>query len=615
LNFQTEIRPVLAATIFLLGIIISSTPALAESRSIEFKVIRDVDRVIGISEIENMPDGSFGPERVTSVRSNYGERSLWIRIEDLGPVDLVRLSPVLDEVTLFVRTHATSPWQEVRAGDQIDQSARHLLSAFMALPIPKGANTDLMYVRVVQPTAVAIKLQRWSKEGFEQMEENDKDLKLFLFGFVLAALIYNLFVSALLRESAFFFNALTIASLLVFSLYLSGYGVAIFWVEWTGWSNAIQIASIYTAIVFGGTFLWQFLKTDHETLSAGWPIVYSPVFVTIIVILSPVLPFWLVQLCTLVAGALLLLSTLVFVCRRAWDGDPKAKILIFPLLFAVIPGLFLVALDRVFGIGMVRYSDNALEITFCVEALLFSLALVARVRIGEQETRVANENVLRLRYENSVKSVEAQDNERRRLAKELHDGVGQNFLSVVGSLKSLAVSHRGDEISQSLNDVVGVATSSLNELRRISKDMHPSTIEHLGLKRAIEQLFENLESSDQIETDLTLHFNETYLTPNMELNVYRIFQECLSNVSRHADATLCRAAIVSRSGCIEAYIEDDGSGMEHEKRVSSGLGLISIEERVAALGGNLRISESEQGGTKIAFGFPLRSELDEEAGC
>ncbi len=307
-----------------------------------------------------------------------------------------------------------------------------------------------------------------------------------------------------------------------------------------------------------------------------------------------------------------MLSTMIFVCIRVWVGDPKARIMIFPLLFAMIPGLTLVTMDRVFGIGVFSYSHNTLEITLCIEALLFSLALVARVRIGERAIRAANENVLRMKYETSVKAVEAQDNERKRLAKELHDGVGQNFLSVVGSLKSLAARPDSADTSKSLLNIVSIATTSLNELRRISKDMHPSSIEHLGLKSAIELLFENLEVSDQIETEVDSKFDEACLTPNMELNVYRIFQECLSNVSRHADATCCRAGIVSRNGMLEAYIEDDGSGMKHDGEMTTGLGLISIEERIQALKGHYKISQSAEGGTKIEFSFPITSTIKQE---
>jgi len=184
LALVTPIRPVLHILLMVCGLSIGWMPALAEGRQVEFRVMRDVDRDVSISDIENLPDSAFEAEVHVSVGSRYGESSLWLRLINVGSTEVLQLRPVLDQATLFVRVGSTPGWQEFQTGDQIAKSARNILSPFMALPIPKGADRNLMYLRVVQPTAVSIKLRGWTGSEFTRMETNDKYIKLFLFGFI-----------------------------------------------------------------------------------------------------------------------------------------------------------------------------------------------------------------------------------------------------------------------------------------------------------------------------------------------------------------------------------------------------------------------------------------------
>ena len=92
-------------------------------------------------------------------------------------------------------------------------------------------------------------------------------------------------------------------------------------------------------------------------------------------------------------------------------------------------------------------------------------------------------------------------------------------------------------IKASIGECVSASTTALNGLRRISHDMHPAMIEHFGLEKAIRNLFENFETSQKMHTRLDLDFNATALSRDTELHVFRIIQECISNISRHAAVT------------------------------------------------------------------------------
>lgn len=580
----------------------------AKGRVLSFYVMRDVPRDVDVQSICCSGNEQFDGTPHTAVASHYGEQSLWLKIARPESGDMIVLRPALDEVTLFAKTEGSTGWTRYRTGEIVPMSDRPVKSPFMALPLPPDLADTPILIRIIQPTRVTISARLWNSAAFETMQSGDTTFKTFLFGFLFATIIYNGLVAFLLRDSAFLLNALSMSSLLGLSLYLSGYGAAYVWSSRPEWSNFVSQASMGLAVVFGASFMWTFVRAPGEPYGRGWPLFIAPGLVLVAAIASLVLPYWRIQLLMLIAAAILFLLALLFVGRRALSGDTKARVLLIPLTLAMIPGTAIVAAQKILGVVFPGLDNNLLEITFCLEALMFSLAIASRVRISEIAARESSNKLMALRNESAARVIAAQDSDRQRLAKELHDGVGQDFLVVLGNLKRLGRETGPGNWKQAIPGLIQSATTALDELRRISKDMHPASISHLGLEKAIEALFENLESSSQIETGLTLSLDESRLTNEAKLHVYRIVQECLSNISRHSGATRCRASIVEEAGILTLTLEDDGAGLEtgNAKGLpTSGLGFTSIEERVRSLNGRWDVSNGEWGGMKIDVMIPM----------
>ncbi len=575
---------------------------------LRFQLLRDVPQDVDIETVCCSSDYRFADTLHTAVASHYGERSLWLKLE--GPVsgDLIVLKPALDEATLYVQTDGSQDWTRYRTGELVPIDERAIRSPFMALPLPPDLSDAPIFIRIVQPTRVTISLRAWETPAFRAMQAGDMTFKTFLFGFLCATIIYNGLVAFLLRDSAFLFNALSISSLLILSLYLSGYGAAYVWAAWPQWSNFFSQASIGLASVFGSFFMWIFVRGPREPFGRGWPLFIAPGLVVMGALASLVLPYWRIQLWMLITAAITFLLALVFIGRRALAGDTKARVLLIPLTLAMIPGTGIVAAQKILGVEFPRLDNNLLEITFCLEALMFSLAIASRVRLSEIAARESSNKLMALRNESAARVIAAQDADRQRLAKELHDGVGQDFLVVLGNLKRLGRETESGNWKQAVPGLIQSATTALDELRRISKDMHPASISHLGLKKAIEALFENLESSSQVETSLTLSLDEARLTGEAKLHIYRIVQEGLSNISRHSGASRCRASIIDDGTRLSLSLEDDGTGLDGGSASgppTSGLGFTSIEERVRSLNGSWAVSNGELGGVRIDVEIPM----------
>ena len=596
--------------LLMVAALLVSSPIRAEDGAggetpLTFRVARDVPPGATIEDVCCGGSHRFDGPPIERVTLGFGENALWLRLDLASMAGLVQLTPILDEVTLFARI-ADGTWQTVRTGDQIPIGERLFASPFMALPIPQDIAEPVVLVRIMQTTAVSIGAVQWELPSFVAMQAADQTLKIFLFGFVCAMIVFNCVVSALVRDPAFLLNACTVSGILLVALYLSGYGAVYVWPSFPGGSNFLLAAGLSFAIAAGSLFMWTFIRGPGEAWLRGWPLLGPGGSAVLAFAALPVLPFHVVSPWLLVsAGALMTLGT-TFVVRRALAGDSRARILLFPWIFAMVPGTVLAALDRLWGIRPFPNENNLLEVTLCIEAVLFSLALTSRIRLAEKVAREAGARMLALRDDSTARAIAAQDTERRRLAIELHDGAGQSFLFVLNALRRLARSPTPPQ-EGTLAMLADTTATAIGDLRRISRDMHPSAIEHLGLGGALQGLFANLEAGG-FDVHTQIAFDEEALPPEAKLHVYRVVQEGVANIVRHAHAGRVRFSLLQEDGLMRMTMEDDGIGIDPTEGPAGdhhGVGFSSISERVRTLGGNWSIADSELGGLALEVRVPL----------
>ncbi|MBI3194200.1 MAG: hypothetical protein HYZ34_07015, partial [Ignavibacteriae bacterium] len=211
----------------------------------------------------------------------------------------------------------------------------------------------------------------------------------------------------------------------------------------------------------------------------------------------------------------------------------------------------------------------------------------------------------------SRKLIERQELERKRIASELHDGVGQDLLVVKNKLLlAIDTVEQGTMDVQQLNDAAQFASQAIEEVRSISHNLRPSNLDQLGLTMAIETAVESVATSSTIRFSLNIENIDGLVTPENEINVYRIVQESLNNVVKHSQATEAGVEVRRELDSVLINVQDNGRGfrmnVEGLNTPKERFGLSGMKERAKALSGSLTIQQRESGGTIVQLSVPIQ---------
>jgi signal transduction histidine kinase len=241
-------------------------------------------------------------------------------------------------------------------------------------------------------------------------------------------------------------------------------------------------------------------------------------------------------------------------------------------------------------------------------ALLMSagIGIAAIIYAGRHEGGLQQQHLNLQRL--SAKLVSAQADERRTIARELHDEVGQLLTAVK---VELAVAQRQidaeDRPTEALHNVRVIADRALHTVRDLSHMLHPSVLDDLGLPAAIDSYLQEFGKRYDIRVELTQSGMEMRLPPATELAAYRIVQEALTNVANHAHAGECRVQLQRLDSTVLVIVDDDGRGFDPgvKSRLRTGLGLLGMRERVAQLTGTLKLESAPGRGTRLSVVLPV----------
>lgn len=209
------------------------------------------------------------------------------------------------------------------------------------------------------------------------------------------------------------------------------------------------------------------------------------------------------------------------------------------------------------------------------------------------------------------KVISAQEEERKRIARELHDQVGQSVTYLMISLQGLK--QTAPEAEGKLEELRQLTVEVLQLLRDLAFELRPSLLDNLGLKEAVERYCQDYARRYKIKVDIQAEGEWKTLPPETAIALYRVIQEALTNVVRHARASQVSLVLERREGEVLAIIEDDGCGFVPEQVLAGEqggkhLGLFGMQERVALVGGTLTIESSLGQGTTVYIRVPVPSQ-------
>jgi signal transduction histidine kinase len=236
-----------------------------------------------------------------------------------------------------------------------------------------------------------------------------------------------------------------------------------------------------------------------------------------------------------------------------------------------------------------RFSDNDLRL-----AETFANRAAVAVDLSQ---RIARDALRRI--------VDAQELERRRLARELHDETGQALSSILLGLKALEEAVDTDDARRAVSNVRELAVATLQDVRRLAIELRPKVLDDFGLVPALERLTQTFGAQTGLSVRFEPGLAEERLPTEVETALYRIVQESLTNIVKHAHATTISIVLVRKPGAVAAVIEDDGLGFDSSSTRDGGIGLVGMRERVGLLDGRLEIESLEGSGTTIVAEVPL----------
>ena len=358
------------------------------------------------------------------------------------------------------------------------------------------------------------------------------------------------------------------------------------------WTNALAELTVVPTIVL---FVSNSMSWVREATIARW---WEASLLAFGTVLTTVAVFGLPSLSPATIPALLYvpLPLLLWATIRFGSGGLSASLLCTSLI-----SIWYTMNGRApFPYASMPQNILSLQILFCMVAvpLLFLSAVM-------NEARRTQESMRRV----SASLIKAQEKERRRIAHELHDDLGQELALLQANLQGL-VEESNDLLKPGLNKLSDLVLHVSTAAREISHGLYPSQLEYVGLAAAVTRLCNEVGHGKHFSINLRIDTLPSRLHPSVSLCVYRVAQEALHNVISHSQATNVKVELGTNREHILLRIIDDGRGFD-VRITGSGIGLPSMTERVRSLGGLIDITSGPKAGTKLEVTLPIKEGRDD----
>jgi signal transduction histidine kinase len=275
-----------------------------------------------------------------------------------------------------------------------------------------------------------------------------------------------------------------------------------------------------------------------------------------------------------------------------------------------ISAVHLTDLDRLKGYQ--RGAVDYISVPVVPELLRAKVSVFAELHRRSGQLQNLNNELRRL----SVRLITMQDEERRRIARELHDGLGQELVAAK-MLLHRALHQNSEEVrKEATGDAAGILDRSIQQVRSMSHLLHPPLLDEVGLVSALRWYLEGFTQRSGIETTLDVDpLDFSRLTPELETAIFRVIQESLSNVLRHSQARKAWVTLSLKDGQVIAKVRDDGRGIERsvadQRPGSVGVGISGMSQRAREFGGELRLVLA-QPGTLVEMVLPCKTPVSRD---
>ena len=588
-------------------------PLLAQdSLPVSITFFEDTQGLVKPENIFDSPE-SFSFTAVNG-KHNFGisRSDFWFKI-DL-PAALIERQlileisyPLLDIVDIYTREN--SVWSLLELGDTRPLSNREIIHQnflkLVDMPVDR-ALTIFLRTRSEGPMIVPIKV--WEMAAFHHQDHNHTLLEGLYFGVLLSLILFNLFIYLSIRSRSYLYYVGYLGLITLFLMSLEGLVVTYLLPASPLLTSRLPFISLYLALVVASKFTASINNTQQiaPELLKVFRLVRLVIFSVLIVglflgvrFLSQITPY-------LTIGALALYTHAII---RGIRANYRPSYFVGFAFLMLLPGAALYALRTIGLVDTGNWPEYAFRTGVAFEALLLSLVLAYRIRYTQAKLERTQAAAVRERQGFAKKLIENRDRELQQLAMELHDGLGQNLLAIKNKL-SRALSSNNKQVTnnKALSDAHEIAQSTINDVRRISHQLHPHILDRLGLKQAIIQVATDT-CNKNVGVKCTIDDVVFPRNSPIALHLYRITQEAVKNCAVHADAIRVEVSLTQCDDHLQLRVEDFPAKISaiwlDTLDYKQSFGLSNIQERAELLGGVTDFSHNDLGGFRAQITIPF----------
>ena len=575
-------------------------------------VYEDVEHRVNINQLLSPNNFSFEPKNWLNIGITYKDYWLKFSLKNGSDKDLslfLAFEVVMNDSLILYKIREGKIVEKTILGEVLPFSESKIEYQTPVFKINLKAHEKAQYFLKVAGTGQPISLTAdlLNAEGFHQWDTQKMFFLGLVYGIMSLILILNFSFFVITREKIYLIFSAQVFFSLISILYFDGFIYQYIFPNNGYWANETIAITFCLTFVFSNTFITNFFNLKALAPLADQIFKYMTYTLFGVIALSFIHPFgfnffiiFLAIVTSLVAG-LLFISIL------------KMKRLgVSSYFFILLATLSLIVFGTTFQLFMtgfipeVFFTHYSMHYAVVFQSVFLALAVNDKFRIiREENTQIQIKLVEALNQysQNLITNIEA---ERQRLAVDIHDGLGQNLLTIRNNiLRTLKQKGISTKMQDTLDSLLDITTDTLEDTRAMSYNLRPPILNTMGLTVAIQSLVEKMRYSSSLKITLKMEQSvDNLIHKDLEINTYRILQESFNNVIKHAKAKKIDLSILQKKDLLEITFQDNGIGYDQNANIM-GQGLLGIKERVALLKGTLNIISNENTGTSIFIKIPI----------
>ncbi len=541
-------------------------------------------------------------------------------------------NPLLDEISFYLFDNNQEIYQN-HTGDQFQFNSRPVAYRTFLYPFVLKSNAEykVLFRSNADGRKMHIPMTVYTEAQFIEKSAKKDMLLGWYYGILAALTILYFYLAYILKDKTFLFFAIYLFSLTLTQLATSGVDYAYLWPETTYMNNRalplFMSFSLFVALIFSKIFLNKITKNWINVLLSILQAVVLMSFIT-----SFGNDYLLNFSMQLLYSCIPVVYSIMFAIGIFYLINQFKSARFFVLSF--FAAIFSIAVMNYYAFATTNdnvFTNNLVIFAVLLKCILLSIAMLDRLKIFKEEKELAQATVIsqlqelsdmraevNLELEKKVQEkttelykkqkeaklalITGEENERKRIATELHDGLGGLLSTLKLNAESLELENKTH--TKAYSNVLFLIDKACQELRLLSHNMLPSGIEHLGIELTLKSYIDKLSSGINKPILLDTYGLESIRNKSLELHVYRICSELINNAIKHSQFKNLNVQLIKQNQTLTIIVADDGIGFDPFDTAHSGIGFISIRSRLEALAGDMKVDSLIGKGTTIIIEIP-----------